>query len=410
MRIYLIGHYYPPEVGAPQARLSELAKFWQKHGHEVVVLTGFPNHPTGIIPIEYRGKIFQKEILNGVEIWRHWLFATPNKGFLKKIIGHISFMFSCLGLSLFRGKRPDWIVVSSPTLFSVLIAYLMGKIRRVPFIFEVRDLWPGIFVELGVLKNPILIKALESVEMYLYRKATKIVVVTQGFKMNISSRGISDDKITVITNGVDLSFLDPNKISNEKIVELKTHFHINNKFVVLYMGAHGISHGLEVILEVAKKLRNSNVVFLFVGDGAEKEKLIQLSNSWNLDNVIFHESVERNQTPLYYSMADACLVPLKNIQGFETFIPSKMFEIMALKRPILASVRGEAEKILIKSGSALISTPENADELVANIEKLKNDEVLSHKLGESGREFVEKNFDREKLANKYLDIMRETRT
>jgi len=410
VRIYLIGHYYPPEVGAPQARLSELAKFWQKHGHEVVVLTGFPNHPTGIIPIEYRGKIFQKEILNGVEIWRHWLFATPNKGFLKKIIGHISFMFSCLGLSLFRGKRPDWIVVSSPTLFSVLIAYLMGKIRRVPFIFEVRDLWPGIFVELGVLKNPILIKALESVEMYLYRKATKIVVVTQGFKMNISSRGISDDKITVITNGVDLSFLDPNKISNEKIVELKTHFHINNKFVVLYMGAHGISHGLEVILEVAKKLRNSNVVFLFVGDGAEKEKLIQLSNSWNLDNVIFHESVERNQTPLYYSMADACLVPLKNIQGFETFIPSKMFEIMALKRPILASVRGEAEKILIKSGSALISTPENADELVANIEKLKNDEVLSHKLGESGREFVEKNFDREKLANKYLDIMRETRT
>lgn len=407
MRIYLIGHYYPPEVGAPQARLSEMAKFWAQKGHQVVVLTGMPNHPTGIIPAEYRGKFFLREEREGVEIWRHWLFATPNKGLLKKTLGHLSFMISCLLLSLFRGSRPDWIVVSSPTLFSVITAFIMGQVRRVPFIFEVRDLWPGIFIELGVLKNPLLIRLLETIELFLYRRARKIVVVTHGFKDNIAGRGIDENKISVITNGVDLDFLDPVKLDGQKISVLRKEFKVENQFVVLYMGAHGISQGLESVLSAAQAVQNENVTFIFVGDGAVKERLLEITGELKLKNVIFHDSVERTLTPLYYSMADACLVPLKNIHGFETFIPSKMFEIMALKRPILASVRGEAESILKKSQGALISPPEETVELVANLHLLKENPRLAQELGEHGRAFVEKYYDRKKLAQDYLKVMEE---
>ena len=401
MKIYLVCHYFPPEIGAPQARLSEMASNWKKLGHEVTVLTGFPNHPTGIIAPEFKGKIFQTEIVDGIRIWRHWLYATPNKGFLKKIFGHLSFMFSCFFLSMFRGERPDIYVVSSPTFFSVISVWLMSAIRRVPFIFEVRDLWPGIFVELGILKNKALISVLEAMELFLYRRAKKVVVVTEGFKENLIQRKIEKEKIEVITNGVNLSFFAENKIF-ESLDGLPFD---ENKFKILYIGAHGISHGLDTIIETAKEMENEQVQFIFVGEGAVKDHLMEKAQSLKLKNVIFLPGTKRDNVPSFYRMADVCLVPLKDIKGFETFIPSKMFEIMASKRPIIGSVTGESARILERSGGALVISPENKVELCQAILKLQNDSDLRCRLGESGYQFVKEHFNRDTLSERYLRLL-----
>lgn len=402
MKINIITHYYPPEIGAPQARLSEMAKTWKNLGHDVTVFTTFPNHPTGIIPDEYEKRVFDTEIIDGITIHRHWSFVTPNKGFLKKIINHISFMFSVVFLSLFRGEKPDIILSSSPTLFSVISAWIISKTRRTPFIFEVRDLWPGIFVELGILKNPLIIGILEKLELFLYKQASLVIPVTHSFKENIVSREIDSAKVHVITNGVNLNFFDKNMDHQPK---LRRDLGISNdSFVALYIGAHGISHALDSIIETAK-LVQSEITFLFVGEGAVKEKIQEMAKSYNLKNVIFQPSVPREMVPYYYALSNVCLVPLRNISGFTSFIPSKIFEIMACSRPIIGSVRGEAEKILIKSNAALVTPPEDQQELKKALINLKITPGLCEDLSKEARNFVSKNYDREQLAKDYIAHM-----
>jgi len=403
----MISHYYPPEIGAPQARLSEMAQEWAKAGHDVTVLTGFPNHPTGVIPANYKHRSFSKEIMEGVKVWRHWLYATPNKGFLKKVICHLSFMISVVLLSLFRGSKPDIIIVSSPTFFSVVSAWFMSKVRNVPFIFEVRDLWPGIFVELGVLKNKWVICFLEKLEMFFYKEAWKVVVVTHGFKKNITDRGIPAEKIHVITNGVNLSFFEQRQGQAEKAEGLRKKLGFTkDQFIVLYIGAHGISHALSSVLEAADLCEDKAIQFLFVGEGAEKQDLIDKKDYLNLANVHFSPGVPREEVPTYYHLADACLVPLRNIECFETFIPSKMFEIMACGRPIIGSLKGESARILEKSGGAVVTAPENSKKLLAAIKQVQVDP----KLGSRGYEFVRENYNREKLASDYINLLSKVRS
>lgn len=402
MKINLICQYCPPEIGAPQARLSEMAKEWVHAGHSVTYLTGFPNHPTGIIPKEYRGKIFKVESQDGVKIWRHWLYATPNEGFLKKIFAHITFAASIILLSLFRGPKPDVIIVSSPNFFSVISAYIMSRVRRVPYIFEVRDLWPGIFIDLGVLKNKTLIKLLEKIELFLYKKASLVVPVTNRFADNIVNRGISPEKVKVITNGVDLDFYKPGfvDINFRKKIGVPT-----DAFVVMYLGAHGISHGLSSVLDAAEKLQTQGVHFLFVGEGAEKSKLVSIANTKGLSNITFVQGQPKQQILNFYSAADACLVTLRNVDGLSTFIPSKMFEIMGCGKPIVAALRGEAAEIFERSSAAAIVSPEDSSRLAATVVALKNDTERCKIMGQNGRRFVENNYDRKVLAQNYLKII-----
>ena len=403
MRIYLICHYYPPEIGAPQARLSEMAKEWLKQGHDVTVLTGIPNHPTGIIPTEYQGKIFMKETVDGIQIWRHWLYATPNEGFFKKTLAHISFMTTIVLFSLFRGKRPDVLIVSSPNFFSVISTYIISRIRRVPYVFEVRDLWPGIFIELGVLKSRYLIRLLEMIELFLYRRAACVVPVTNGFAEDMVRRGIPANKIEVITNGVDLDAYQPG--SGDANLRSKIGLS-EDKFVILYMGAHGISHGLLKVLDAAESLQEEkDVHFLLVGEGAVKSNLIKLAEKKQLQNVIFLPGQPREQVSDFYHLADVCLVPLGDVPGLSTFIPSKMFEIMGCGKPIIAPLRGESADILTKSGASLVIQPENPVELVNSVKVLKNDPEKCRRMGQTGRAFVEKNYDRKILARKYLALL-----
>lgn len=402
MRIHLACHYYPPEIGAPQARLSEMAREWAARGHDVTVLTGFPNHPTGVIPPGYRGRAFMKELVDGVRIWRHWLYATPNEGFFKKTLAHLSFAASILLLSLFRGKRPDVLVVSSPNFFAAMSVYLMAAARGVPYVFEVRDLWPGIFIELGVLKNRLLIRALEMIELFLYRRAAAIVPVTHGFAEDMIRRGVAAGKIKVITNGVDLHAYRPASGNGR----LRGELGLDGRFVILYLGAHGIAHGLSRVLDAAEGLQGDpGVHFLFVGEGAVKARLTTLAERKSLKNVTFLPGQPRERVASFYRMADVCLVPLRAVDGLSTFIPSKMFEIMGCGDPIIAPLRGEAAAILRRSGAALVIPPEDPPRLMDAVRELKADPRKRGCMGRKGRAFVERNYDRRRLAATYLDLL-----
>ncbi len=406
MKICIITHYYPPEIGAPQARLSEMARAWVKAGDAVTVITCFPNHPSGIIPDAYRDAYkktrFMEEQLDGVRVIRCWVFATPNKGVAKRTLGHLSFMLT----AMFQGARfikgSDAIVVSSPSFFSVIAAYCLSRRYSVPYVFEVRDLWPAIFVDLGILKNRLLIALLERIEVFLYRKAAAIVTVTKSFAKNIASRNVDNRKIFTITNGADTFFLRP----RAKDFALATKLGLGSKCVVLYMGAHGISHALGKIIEVAARLRQrTELHFLFVGEGAEKETIVKMARELQLTNVTFLPGQPKEKVAPIYSVADICLVPLRDIPLFETFIPSKMFEIMAMERPIIASVRGEAHDILKESCAAILCPPENVEAISSAVLELAGDQERRMKLAAAGRAFVERNYDRNRLAQDYRAIL-----
>jgi glycosyltransferase involved in cell wall biosynthesis len=405
MKIVVICHYFPPEIGAPSARIYEMAKHWVDLGNEVHVITCFPNHPTGIIPDEYKGMKYKEEDVDGIHVHRNYVYATPNKGFIKKTLGHISFMLSSILISMKKIDKPDVIITSSPTFFSIFSGYWYSLRKKADFILEIRDLWPAAMIELGVMREGLMTKVLEEMELFFYRKSKKLIMVTQSFKENVVSRGINEDKVYVITNGVNQELFYP-KGKNQELINK---YNLQNKFVISYVGAHGISQNLSTILDVAKKLRECKTIeFLFVGEGAEKDRLKQIAKEKELSNVQFIDAQSKELMPEFYNLSDLCLIPLKNIELFKTFIPSKMFEIMACGVPIVASLEGEAAKILEDSKAAKVVKPDNSDEIVEAIKSLINDREEYNKMKAKGPEFVEKNYSRNKLAEKYLEILNET--
>ena len=400
MHILYVCHYFPPEPGAPSARGMETVQAWKAAGHDVSVVTCFPNHPTGVVPESYRGRRYMREVVDGVTVHRVWTYATPNKGFVKKTLSHLFFTIMAVLQGLGRVTRPDVVVTSSPTLFSGLAGWFMSRWFKVPFVFEVRDLWPAAIVALGMLKEGSLpVRLLEKLEMFLYRRAARVVVVTHAFKDALVARGLPADKVVVITNGVDPQRYIPMPIQTDFRAELG----LKDEFVVQYAGAHGVSHALHVLIDVAKVM--PDVHFLFVGDGAAKDDLIHRVQSQALTNVTFVPSQPKQRMPEVYATADVCLVPLRNIQLFETFIPSKMFEIMASGRPIVASVAGEAANILRDSGGAIVVPPEDSDGIAAAIRSLQRDATLRAELGAKGRAFVMEHYDRKQLARRYLAVL-----
>lgn len=404
MRILLVCHYYAPEPGAPQARLAETARAWRDAGHDVTVLTGFPNHPTGILRAEDRGRLLREDRVDGIRVLRSWLYATPNRGFLKKTLGHLSFMATSVVLGAPRVRRPDVIVVSSPTFFSVFSARLLGRLWRRPFVFEVRDLWPAIFTELGVLTNRRIIGVLERMELALYRAAARVVPVTDGFRDDIVRRGIPAEKVVTITNGVDTDRWRP---SVDPAADRRA-LGVEGRFVILYIGAHGISHALARILDVAERWRDDpDALFLFVGEGAEKEGLVRRAREAGLANVEFRPSVGKDEVAAHYGAADVCLVPLRDVPLFTTFIPSKQFEILGAGRPIVASVAGESARILERSGGAIVVPPEDVDGIDAALRRLRHDADLRARLARDGRDFVREHYDRRMLANRYAAVLEE---
>jgi len=392
-------------MGAPAARIYELSRRWVEKGAEITVLTGFPHHPTGIKPLEYRNKIFMREEIDGISVIRTYIYATPNEGFFKRILGYMSFMFSSITQGAMRTEKQDIIIATSPQFFVALAGYVISRIKRIPFIFEVRDIWPESIIQLGILKNKILIKLLERLELFLYDRAIHIVGVADSTIGLLSAKGIPSEKISIIKNGVDLNLFDQHVDGKW----LRSRLDINDKFLISYIGTHGLSHALDKVLDTAKILiKNDMIRFLFIGEGAEKKKLLQKAKDFNLDNVIFLNQIQKNELPEYYAISDMILVTLRDLPIFKSVIPSKIFEIMAMAKPILISIEGEARKVVIEQAKAGIAIkPENAEDLAHQIIKIYDKKELLRTLGKNGRKFVEKSFDRNNLADRYLRLIQD---
>ena len=404
--LYLI-HYFPPELNGGATRAYQLASHWAKLGHRVTVSTGFPNHPAGRIFPGYKLKAVHTEELNGFTLRRSFVYPTPNQGVRKRLLNHLSLTTSSIFANLRWKNRPDVIIASSPPLFMGLSGVALSRILNVPYIFEIRDLWPQQAIDLGMLKDPKIISLAEKLEMFLYNRARAIIGVAHDTKKILERRGVHGEKVHIIPNGVDVSDFRP----AEKQNWVRERYGLNDKFVASYIGTMGLSQGLSVVIDVAASLRDTQPAahFLMVGEGAEKDSLMRAAREKGLDNITFLDNQPRESIPDFYAASDVCLVPLKDKPLFRSTIPSKIFEIMACAVPIILGVKGEAESMIINAQSGVCVTPEDADALGGAIRNLAAQEARRLELGRNGRAYVCEHYSRETLAKSYLAILESIR-
>src|SRR5262245_24777744 len=327
MRILFLSHYFPPEVNAPASRTYEHCKQWVQDGHEVVVVTCTPNHPHGAVYEGYRNKLFQREVMDGIQVVRVWTFVTPNEGFFKRTLNYLSYMVAAV---LAAPLLPNFDVVlsTSPQFFNGLAGYFVSRLKRIPWILEIRDIWPESIVTVGAITNRQIIHFLEVLESFTYRKTNHLVVVTDAFKVYMEARGISPKKVTVIKNGVDFSVFQKLPDSDR---DLSRELGLEDKFVVSYFGTIGIAHHLETILEAAcegAELKES--MFLRAGDGAERSRLVAMRDEMKLPNVMMLDQQPKQKMPALWSLSNVSLILLKKSELFKTVLPSKIFESMAM--------------------------------------------------------------------------------
>ena len=406
MRILYLSQYYPPEMGAPAARVSELSREWVKRGHDVTVLTGFPHHPTGIVPAEYRGEWLREELVDGVRVLRVPIYATANQGRFRRSLSYGSYALSTAALGALLVQRPDVLIATSPQLLTAASGAWLSTLLRVPFVFEVRDLWPQSIVEVGALKaDSLLVKVLEKLERFLYGRADHIVAVTDTFVEELAQRGVSRGKISVIKNGVDLTLFQP----RPRDEALRTELGMGpDDLFSLYVGTHGMAHGLGTILDAATKLRDSpRFRFVLVGEGADKAALQARVRAEGLRSVTFIDKQPRERISALLAASDVSLVLLRDRPLFKTVLPSKIFEIMGAARPLILGVDGEARELVIEQAQAgRYIPPENPDALVDALQQLAAHPATGREQGARGRAFVERHFSREALAQKYLELLK----
>jgi len=404
MHILFLTHYFPPEVNAPASRTYENAKRWVAAGHRVTVMTCAPNHPKGVLYPGYRNHWIAREQIDGIDVVRVKTFLSANQGFANRILNYLSFFVSVTCFSpLVRGV--DVVVSTSPQFFCGLAGYLVSRLKRAPWVLEIRDLWPESIIAVGAMTNRFLIGFLEGLESFMYKRASRIVSVTDSFTAHIRKRNIPVDKISVIKNGADLGRFVAGPRQNRFREELG----VGDRFLASYVGTHGMAHSLVTILESAELLRErDDVVFLLVGDGAERESLLREKELRGLTNVIMLDQQPKERMPEIIAASDACLVHLKRNDLFKTVIPSKIFEAMAMERPILLGVEGETQRIIEEGRCGLCFEPENPVQLAAAVIRLADEPALGVRLGLNGREFVQHSFNRETLAIHFLDLLQRT--
>ena len=362
----------------------------------MTIVTCAPNHPQGRVYKGYRNRIYQREAKDGINVVRVWTFVTANEGFFRRTLNYISYMCSAVVLSLFLPKA-DVVFSTSPQFFNGLAGYFVGKMRKIPWVLEIRDLWPESIVAVGAIKSQAVIKRLEWIEQFAYRNAALIVPVTDSFKTYMIGKGIEANKITVVKNGVDLARYCP----VEGAPVLAEELGLTGKFVVSYFGTHGMAHHLETILKAARQLsRFPNIVFLMVGDGAERQVLVQMRDAMGLKNVMMLDQQPKSRMPEFWALSNISLVLLKRSDLFKTVIPSKIFESLAMTKPIVLGVEGESADLLQTAQAGICIEPENVDQLVACVLELSRDTERCQRLGRNGRKFVMEHFDRIVLARK----------
>lgn len=400
MRILFITDNFPPEVNAPATRTYEHCQEWLKQGIQVTVITCAPNFPKGEVYPGYKNKLRQVEMMNGIKVIRVWSYITANEGFFKRILDFMSFGFMAFWAGLF--VKTDLIIATSPQFFTTPSAWLLSVFKRKPWVFEVRDLWPESIKAVSALNEKSRIyRFLERMELFLYKRADQIITVTEAFKKNISERGIDENKIHVIKNGANLGLFQP----KPKDPTLLKEHHLEGKFIVGYIGTHGMAHKLDFFLDFIKETKEDNIHFLFMGEGAEKQKLLKIAQEKNITNVLFLDNVSKDKVIDYVSIIDVALVHLKRSDTFKTVIPSKIFESAAMRKPILLGVEGESKEIIENFNAGLCFIPENKESFLNCLYEMKDDTLLYTEFQKGCEELV-KEFDRKKLAHKMLEHLK----
>jgi glycosyltransferase involved in cell wall biosynthesis len=404
MRILYVSQYFPPEMGAPSARVHELSREWVRAGHEVEVLTAFAHHPTGVKAPEDRWVLTRREEVDGIKVVRTYVYATPNKGVVRRMLSYLSFMLSAVLIGFVRVRRPDVVIATSPQLLCGVAGYLLARLMRARFVFEVRDLWPESLLAVEVMRENVIIRALRSTARYLYKHSDSIVTVGHGYRDSIVALyGIAPQKIAVVPNGVDTEFFTPSAKAND----IRQEYNWGDRFVVLYAGTLGMAHALEQVLETAKLLLPArNVLFVFVGEGAEKERLKALAAEWQLANVQFIDQQPKARIVRFYAACEVGLVSLRDTPLFQSVLPSKIFEYLAMERPILLTVGGEARKLVETAQAGEFVPPSNVPALAEAIRRLAREPEKLAEMGRSGRQFVCSQFSRARLATQYADVLR----
>ena len=372
MHILFLTDNFPPEVNAPASRTQEHCRLWVAAGHQVTVITCAPNFPKGRVFDGYRNAWRQEETMDGIRIIRVWSYITANEGFTRRVLDYLSFMATATlaGLGV-RGV--DVVVGTSPQFFTACAAHAVGTLKRRPWVFELRDMWPESIKAVGAMKESAVIRWLERLELYLYRRASRVVSVTHSFKRSLMARGISGDKIEVVTNGVDIGRFS----ARPKDQTLTQQLGLEGKFVAGYIGTHGMAHALETLLDAAEQLRHTpggeEIRLLLLGDGARKAELQADAQRRGLDNLVFVDSVPKEQVARYWSLLDVSVIHLRRTELFTTVIPSKLFECMGMGIPVLHGVAGESAEIVQREGVGEVFEPENAPQLVERLLALKAD-------------------------------------
>ncbi len=399
MHILFLTDNFPPEGNAPATRTFEHAYEWVKKGHKVTVITCAPNFPEGKLYKGYKNNWLSKQKIEGIDVWRVKTYITANEGLIRRTVDFISFMLSSFLFGLFT-RQVDVVIGTSPQFFTVISAWALAKFKRVPFIFELRDIWPASISAVGAIKQTWIIDILERLELFLYRQADLIISVTHSFKSEIQNRGVSENKIKVILNGVDLSKYNP---LPEKDPEFSEKFQLRNKFVAGYIGTHGLAHSLHNIIEAAELLKSDdNIRILFAGAGADRLRIEKLVEKRDLSNVVFIPRQPKENMQKIWSLCNISIISLKDTPLFSTVIPSKIFESMAMKLPIIISVpEGESTEIIRTHKAGVVIPPENSNSLYKAIQNIKKDKNLYNELAD-GSFLAASKFNRKTLALKML--------
>jgi colanic acid biosynthesis glycosyl transferase WcaI len=401
MRILYLSQYFPPEAGATQTRAYEMAHNWVKMGHHVTMLTEFPNHPSGIIPKEYHGKFYERSNLDGIEVLRVWVKASQVKNFLNRILFYLTFMLNAMiaGMFLLR-SRYDIIYVSSPPLFVGSSALVLSTIKHIPFVFEVRDLWPEAAVALGELSNQTVISLTTMLEERCYQKAICVVVVTQGIYLRLVERGVTKSKIILITNGANI---DMYTFKPDGRTQLRQFLELKEKFVLVYVGIYGLAYSFDTIFKTAQLLINeTDIHFLLIGDGPRKAEIFSLADLYKLPNLTIVPEKPRELIPDYLSAADVSLIPLRSVDILKVALPVKIFDAWACERPVILSIDGEAREMVEKVNGGIIIPPEDPAKMAEAIINLKNNPALRNVMGKNGRAYTIQNHSRQVLAEKLI--------
>jgi len=403
LKLLILTQYFPPEVGAPQNRLFELAVRLKKLGIEVSVLTAMPNYPQMKIYNGYEGKNYMYEEIEGIPVHRASIYLPKNKSIIQRLLNYFSFVYSSAMVGKNKIGDIDIIMCESPPLFLGYSALYLKRKKKAKLIFNVSDLWPESAEKLGVVTNKWMLKLAYRLEKKLYQKSILVTGQTQGICKNINMRFPLVNTFW-LPNGVDVSYYNPSTVTSNWRIE---NDFSESDILYLYAGIIGLAQGLEIILKTAELVKsNPSIKFILLGSGPEKEKLLSIKTEKQLSNVYFFDAVSKLQMPQIVKASDVSIIPLRKLELFLGAIPSKIFENLAMEKPVILAVDGEARELFVSQGKcALYSEPENAEDLTKNVLSLANNEDLRIQLGEKGRVYVEQNFNRDIISQKFHLIL-----